>query len=472
MLERQAGQTAAENGPLARPREHASKREHGAVWAAQGFGLVLLTFLSFFPRLFHLQEYFFFSLLAVAVGTAWVQGRSPWVRSPIDLPLLLFVSWVLLTVPFAADPAYSFEEWRKLAAQVLVFYWALLVLQMCPIMALSPKGGEGRVRGEFLGQSLTHGVLAAVILGTLVLCSYALIDFIARGGTWSDRVVRAGAPSSDYNWLSTYTVIALPLLVSAAVVFRDWWQRVAVWGTALLALPALVFSYTRAGWLALVAQGFAFALFTGRRRLMVGVFGVFIGIGLILLVLPQTGYQQSTLDPWTMNARLAVWKLGLNEMLSHPIVGLGYGNDTFAPVLESSPMGDNPMGLHSTFLMVGVGSGLPALTLLVWLLVKAVRSLLGRARGASDLASYALMVGTAIMIIGFAVRNLFDYMFAGSLAYLFWILVATALAQTTESRSSGQGSADRAQTPSSIRLSELSNFAPVTFLLKFHDRVQ
>jgi putative inorganic carbon (HCO3(-)) transporter len=35
------------------------------------------------------------------------------------------------------------------------------------------------------------------------------------------------------------------------------------------------------------------------------------------------------------------------------------------------------------------------------------------------------------MVVGFAVRNLFDYMFAGSLAYLFWLLVATALAQGT-----------------------------------------
>lgn len=33
----------------------------------------------------------------------------------------------------------------------------------------------------------------------------------------------------------------------------------------------------------------------------------------------------------------------------------------------------------------------------------------------------------ALAVIGFVVRNLFDYMFAGSLATLFWILVATGL---------------------------------------------
>jgi hypothetical protein len=30
-------------------------------------------------------------------------------------------------------------------------------------------------------------------------------------------------------------------------------------------------------------------------------------------------------------------------------------------------------------------------------------------------------------VIGFGVRNLFDYMFMGSLSHLFWILVATGV---------------------------------------------
>jgi heptosyltransferase-3/putative inorganic carbon (HCO3(-)) transporter len=36
----------------------------------------------------------------------------------------------------------------------------------------------------------------------------------------------------------------------------------------------------------------------------------------------------------------------------------------------------------------------------------------------------------ALAVIGFVIRNLFDYMFAGSLASLFWILVAIGLHQS------------------------------------------
>ena len=100
---------------------HVPWRGSAAFWKLQAYGLVGITFSCFFPRLIHFQEYAFFFLLAVALCLAWVERINPWIRTPIDLPLLGFVGWVLCTVPFATDPAYSFSEWRKLVAQVLVF---------------------------------------------------------------------------------------------------------------------------------------------------------------------------------------------------------------------------------------------------------------------------------------------------------------------------------------------------------------
>ena len=44
-----------------------------------------------------------------------------------------------------------------------------------------------------------------------------------------------------------------------------------------------------------------------------------------------------------------------------------------------------------------------------------------------------LLIGIVVLTIGFITRNCFDYMFAGSLAYLFWILVTTGLARDVSS---------------------------------------
>jgi heptosyltransferase-3/putative inorganic carbon (HCO3(-)) transporter len=370
--------------------------------------------MSFFPALFHLEEYLFFALLAVALWAGWREERAVWTRSPIDVPLLLLIGWVLLTVPFATDPWYSFAEWRKLVVQALVFYWALLVL---------------RVRSD---GSLTRGVLAAVVMATAVLCAYTLVDFVERGGSWKDRAVRAFAPSSGSNWLSTYLVIAIPLVASMVVILRAWWQRLTSGVVLAMAVVAQFFSYNRAGWLALAAQGVAFGLCTGRRRFAIWVFGGCMAIGLGLALASQVGYQSSTVDPLTLNIRLAVWKSGITAIAEHPLVGLGYGDYTFTTRITGFPAEFGvPLGLHNTFLMVAVGSGIPALVFLLWTLLAIVRASLRRWRISTDQWDRAVTIGVVMMVVGFAVRNFFAYMFAGSLAYLFWILVATGLAVET-----------------------------------------
>ena len=395
-------------------------------WAIQGYGLLLFTFTSFFPRLSHVQEYAFFSLLLLAVICAWYEGKPFWIRTPIDLPLIMFIGWVLLTTPFATDPAYSFAEWRKLVAHVLVFYWVALVLRM------------------HANEVLTRKVMAALMIGTVVLCVYALADFVERGGTWRDRLVRAEAPSSDYNWLSTYMVIAIPMLIVAALAYRDWFKRVIAGLAVGLAGVTQVASFTRAGWLAHVAEGLAFALLTGRRWLLVWVLGGTVLIGVALVTLSQVGYHSSTVDPWTWDARVAVWKLGVQEIVAHPILGIGYGNDTFVKKYpdyltqykEALSTKDIKLpAMHNTFLMVAMGSGIPALVLFVLVFIRLIATLVARAKQPQVSAGVRrLLIGIVIVVIGFATRNCFDYMFAGSLAYLFWILAATGLAQPWNSR--------------------------------------
>jgi hypothetical protein len=83
--------------------------------------------------------------------------------------------------------------------------------------------------------------------------------------------------------------------------------------------------------------------------------------------------------------------------------------------------------------MVGVGSGIPALAIVVWLLVAIVKSSFQKFTKCKDELEKLLAIALIMMVVGFAVRNLFAYMFAGSLAYLFWILVATGLSQAMRS---------------------------------------
>jgi heptosyltransferase-3/putative inorganic carbon (HCO3(-)) transporter len=420
-----SGITKPIQGAPAAASVHVPWRASALLWKLQAYGLLGITFLSFFPWLFHSQEYAFFLLLAVALYLAWVERINPWVRTPIDLPLLGFVGWVLCTVPFATDPAYSFSEWRKLVAQVLVLYWAMFVLR------------------SYRRIELSRHIFWAVVLGSFVLSGFALVDFVLRGGTWRDRLVRAGAPYSDYNWLTTYLVLVIPILIGWIVIHRTFWVRAIGTLTLVMAGFAQVATYTRAGWAAHLAQAVGFGLVAGRHRLVIWVLAGAIAMGGGLLAVSEIGYQRGTIDLWTLSARVKTWGLGFHQVVQHPLVGVGYGNDTFLKVHVAEVEAEKGkseeekvlLGLHNTFATVLMGSGVPALILFIWIFVRIVSTLTRQWRRSTATETQWLLVAVAVVTVGFATRNLFDYMFAGSLASLFWILVATGLTQQGSNRS-------------------------------------
>ncbi len=64
-------------------------------------------------------------------------------------------------------------------------------------------------------------------------------------------------------------------------------------------------------------------------------------------------------------------------MVQHPLVGVGYGNDTFLKLHAAEVEAEKGKGpeervlpaLHNTFAMVLMGSGVPAIILFIWIFV-------------------------------------------------------------------------------------------------------
>jgi O-antigen ligase len=157
----------------------------------------------------------------------------------------------------------------------------------------------------------------------------------------------------------------------------------------------------------------------------------------VLVFSSFVGFQKDTVNPRTLGTRLFVWKLGLAELAAHPLTGIGYGNDSFlkkypqfSPELQAQlPEREEVIpAMHSAFLMVAVGSGIPAFLCFVWIFVRLIRMLLLRSPGTDASGQYArFSFAIGLALLGFGVRNCFDYMFMGSLAHLFWILAAVGM---------------------------------------------
>ncbi|WP_342346523.1 O-antigen ligase family protein [uncultured Nitrospira sp.] len=391
------------------------------LWPALGWGLCGVILLGFSPRLFHIQEYLFFSLLGMAVLLCLWERKPLWVHASLLVPFICFVGWVALTIPFSIDPWISLQEWQKVVAQLAVFYGTCLIVQ--------------EQRNEYF----LSKVLPVLLVGAIACYTYSLLDFWDRGGNLLDRTIRAGFPNvggADFTWLSTNVLMVFPLFITGFLAVTSSWKRVILVCVILLSFLALVLSYSRGVWLASLAQiivgGFLVHKRHAFRLLVIGI-AVFFSLG---VVLGQLGLHRETFNPWTIKARLAVWNLSASDVLDHPIVGVGYG----VPILEKRHgqnivdleavnlgIPDIPEKPHNWYLMVVTGSGLPGLALFLWLLVKVGFAIYEEWTKARISAHRWLQMGVFLTVLGFSIRIFFEDSFGGSHSYLFWILVGTSV---------------------------------------------
>ena len=408
------------------PSEEVRASPSAFFWELQSYVMIALACSSFVPILFRYQEHAVIILIVLSLGLSVLEKTSPWIRNPLDLPLWIFMLWVLCTVPFATDPTYSFSEWKKFVAQAGVFYWSLLVLDRCR------------------RQNLPRLILWSLALGGTILSVYALLEFVDRGGSWRERVVRANAFGSDYNWLSTYMVMTIPVIGSLAVLSNAAWLRASQLLTLTLTSLAQLFSYTRGGWLGHAAQAIALGLIVGGRRMAFGVLAIMAIVGTGFVIATQAGFQKEIVGSSTVDTRLTVWNIGVRQVMANPLVGIGYGNDSFIkkfPEYSVQSQAKIPEhervipAMHNTFLMVALGSGIPAVLCFGWIFFALLLRLFSFPRLVGSIDQNKVMaVGVGLSVIGFGVRNFFDYMFMGSLAHMFWLMAAVGVAVTDSSR--------------------------------------
>lgn len=386
------------------------------IWLALGWGLCAVILLGFSPRLFHIQEYFFFPLLGFAILLCVLEGKPLRIRSSIYVPFLCFVGWIALTIPFSIDPWISLKEWQKVVAQLAVFYGTCLIVQ------------------EQREDYFQRRILPVILLGTIACYTYSLIDFWERGGNLWDRTIRAGFPvpgRADFTWLSTNVLMVLPVLITGLAITKARKRLALVCGNTL-SLLALLFSYSRGVWLAFLTQLLIGSFLVNKRyafQLLMIAIAALLALG---VVLGQLGLHRETFDSWTIKARLTVWNLSVSDLLEHPIAGVGYG----VPILEirhgqhivemeASNLGipDIPETPHNWYLMVATGTGLPGLVFFLWLLGKVGTSVYEEYIKAGTSSQRWLQMGIFLMFVGFSIRIFFDDSFGGSHSYLFWLLV-------------------------------------------------
>ena len=358
------------------------------------------------------------SLLILAAGLLWLVWA---LRTPAG-PLGAINSWLLLLLGIAVVatgcspvPLAAFKGLLKLLSYLGVY--AL----MRQLLAEAPQWWN-RIVAALLAGQLVSAVLAIRQLygDTAELARWADPNSVADG------TIRVYGPLENPNLLAGYLIPILPIALVALLRWRSWPQRLFAATALALGAIALFLSYSRGGWLGMLAALGALVLLLVLRQtrqwppLWRRLFPLLLLLGAVaVLVVAVTQVEPLRIRVLSLvagredssnNFRINVWLAAIDMIQARPWLGIGPGNTAFNliyPLYQQPKF--NALSAYSVPLELLVEGGVPYLLAALGLLVASLRAGLAQLKGESPWALPALAAVAAIA--GLGVQGITDTIF-------------------------------------------------------------
>ena len=357
-------------------------------------------------------------------------------RSPLLIPLLLFVGWAGITLLWAPDLTFGLPE---------VIKWIEVVLVMLLAVDVAQRRGV---------QWILTGILASATLQALIGIYEARLRGVGPlGFQLSAGVYRAYGTFEQPNPFAGFVGMVLPIGLALTIYFgfrildfglrrlhlaRIWsdaWRFTLYAVCTLLLAAALFLSFSRGAWLGAAAAIGVMIVFAP-RRLWIGM--ALAAVALIGLIgLSSAGLLPSTISERLADAgtlldirdvrgvpindanyalieRQAHWQAALNMLTAQPWTGVGFSN--YQPVYEQYRLLNWPMPLghaHNIYLNVAAETGVIGLGLylLLWISIFALTfRTIRRAHGVERVIAIGLLgtwvyLGTHMLVDNLYVNN-------------------------------------------------------------------
>ncbi|MEY2749806.1 MAG: putative bicarbonate transporter, IctB family [Cyanobacteriota bacterium] len=358
------------------------------------------------------------SLLILAAGLLWLIWalRTPaGGLGPINGWLLLLLGIAVVATGCSPVPVAAFKGLLK-----LVSYLGVYAL-MRQLLAEAPQWWN-RIVAALLAGQLVSAVLAIRQLygDTTELARWADPNSVADG------TIRVYGPLENPNLLAGYLIPILPIALVALLRWRSWPQRLFAGCALLLGAVALFLSYSRGGWLGMLAALGSLALLLVLRQtrqwppLWRRLFPALLLVAAVaVLVVAVTQVEPLRIRVLSLvagredssnNFRINVWLAAIDMIQARPWLGIGPGNTAFNliyPLYQQPKF--NALSAYSVPLELLVEGGVPYLLAALGLLITSLRAGLAQLKGESPWALPALAALAAIA--GLGVQGITDTIF-------------------------------------------------------------
>lgn len=344
------------------------------------------------------------TVVVFAVETALRRLSIEW-RGPLTLPAAVFLLAGAVSVVVSGDHRGALGLYRAYFLEPAAF--CLIVATICMTVHRA---------GVMLLGFACGAVLVGVLNGAVVL--QAIRNHVLNLATTPPVVIYQTA-----NDVALYLVPLIAIAGALLLYATTRVERLLSVTFLLITIPAVILSFSRGGYLALVAVGLGLALSHRRARLLVPVFLVaFLALSQVPLIKPRIAYELHPVPGNTLDFRIRIWGQTLRLLSHHPVFGIGLSNykQAMGPFWQDLPQVIYPHNIALNFWAV---TGLLGLVAFAWLTGQAfVMALKGWHRHSPEWRPYEL--GVFLFLIGMVVHGLVDVpFFKNDLSLQYWALL-------------------------------------------------
>ncbi|MBI5928155.1 MAG: O-antigen ligase family protein [Chloroflexi bacterium] len=389
---------------------------------------------------------------------------SRWQYEPDKVALLLALTGLLLGVTFGRgnipQPSKNRAE-RWLVVFLLVDLLALFGSEMPHwglwgdpawrnglLLTLACAIVFGLAHRQLFSLERQRPLFQAVVWTSMVVAIYGILEQLRLNPLVNDEdTVRASATLAHANLLAIYLAMTMPLTLT--LILNHWLRREV--GAAILILQGicLVFTYSRAGWLAALAGMSIWAGFwlwnRGGKKLarlvLISTLAGLVGLFILSMLPPLPGSSPHALQTltnmfrWkgaTAQIRFLGWEAAADAFQERPI--LGYGPASYGRVLEwhlppeLAPFGGaEAMGgrIHNRLMEVLIETGGLGLVVYIGLLIAVFTPIIRQVLSSSD---NTIKIGILAAMSANLVGTQFSFESSVTL-FLFWVLAGMAHAE-------------------------------------------
>ncbi|QQE78635.1 O-antigen ligase [Alicyclobacillus sp. SO9] len=367
-----------------------------SVYALMAFPVIDYSLRRFVPVAGHAWDKVIFAILVISAFSRYIRGKRP-PRFSWHVFALLFIIYGLFLVaaglrthPIQALEGYQFD----------VYY--LLFTFPLPFL-IGPKD---------VRPLLHFGVVVAVAIGAHAIYQY--ITKVPIPPHWADTHehvrTRVFSVIKSPNELGAYMALNIPILAGLALSEKLKSRKVFYFAGVVICFAALLFTFTRGAWMALVLSTLILSIIVDRRLLL-----FVIAFAIVAFFVPAIHHRILDLTSpiyWHKTikyGRFARWMTGIHKLSKDPLFGAGLGQYGGAVAAKYG----HSVYSDDFYVKILGETGIVGLVLFITMHFALVRSLYQKVRSTVARRQRVLLAGglTGILAILFhnLTENVFEY---------------------------------------------------------------